>query len=113
MSVEVRKPEILFFADTKNDRSHVILLQGEVSVESSRRSGQSTLVIALTNVCAKSKSQDLYIRQSPQWVLRPCDLEICRKENDSEIEINVSLNPIDVHLSVSTLYTIYQVQNCI
>ncbi|KAF7991246.1 hypothetical protein HCN44_002808 [Aphidius gifuensis] len=113
VSIRIRKPEILLFGDLKASNAHAILVQAELSIESSRHTGSSSIVCCLSNVLAKSKSQERFRRQAPQWVLRPCDIEICAKENspDDRAQITLDVSSIDVHLSAGTIYTFNEILN--
>lgn len=107
ISVRIHKPEILFLGDLKANNAHVILLQAEVSIESSRHSSLSSIVCTLTDVRAKSKKQGDYSHRNPYWLLCPCDVEICRNEEAPEFHINytVAVNKINVHLSAEVIHT--------
>ncbi|KOX79050.1 Vacuolar protein sorting-associated protein 13A [Melipona quadrifasciata] len=107
VSVRIHKPEILLFGNLRATNAHVILLQAEVSIESSRHSCSSSIIYTLSDVRAKSKKQGNYSRHVPFWLLRPCDIEICRKEEAPEFNVNytVTVNKIDVHLSAEIMHT--------
>ena len=109
ISIRVRKPELLFFSDLNASNAHAILLQAEFMIESSQHKGLSSIVCTLSDVRAKSKSQQRYLRQSPHWVLLPCDVEICRKEKVQEVQITAIVSSIDLHLSVGTICTFTEV----
>nr|XP_012154530.1 PREDICTED: vacuolar protein sorting-associated protein 13C isoform X3 [Megachile rotundata] len=107
ISVRIHKPEILFFGDLKANNAHVILLQAEISIESSRHSCSSSIVCTLSDVRAKSKRQGNYSHYTPYWLLCPCDIEICRKEEPPEFNVDytVTVNKINVHLSAEIIHT--------
>ncbi|XP_017890538.1 vacuolar protein sorting-associated protein 13C-like [Ceratina calcarata] len=109
VSVRIQKPEILFFGDPKVTNAHVILLETEVSIESSRHSCSSSIVCTLTDVRVKSRKQGNYSAQcaTPYWLLCPCDIEICRKREAPEFVDNytVAVNKLDVHLSAEIVHT--------
>lgn len=111
VSIRVRKPEILLFGDLKASNAHAILVQAELIIECSRHAGISSIVCTLSNVCAKSKSQEQYRRQAPQWVLHPCDIEISAKEKspDDRAQISLDMSPVNVHLSAGVICTFSQV----
>lgn len=111
VSIRIRKPEILLFGDLKASNAHAILVQAELMIESSKHAGSSSIVCNLSNVCAKSKSQERFRRQPPQWVLRPCDIDICTREKsaDDQGQILLEVSAIDVHLSAGTVCTLNQV----
>ncbi|CAK9828583.1 Intermembrane lipid transfer protein VPS13A [Anthophora retusa] len=113
MSVRIHKPEILLFGDLKANNAHMILLQAEVSIESSRHSCSSSIVCTLTGVRAKSKKQGNYSHHTPYWLLCPCDIEICRKEEAPEFNINytVAVSKIDIHLSAEIIHTFINILN--
>ncbi|XP_076243831.1 intermembrane lipid transfer protein VPS13A [Calliopsis andreniformis] len=113
ISVRIHKPEILFFGDLKANNAHVILLQAEVTFESSRHSCASSVVCTLTDVRAKTKKQGNYSKHIPYWLLRPCDIEICWKEEAPKFNVNytVSVNRIDTHLSAETMHTFLNILN--
>ncbi|XP_043273461.1 vacuolar protein sorting-associated protein 13A-like isoform X2 [Venturia canescens] len=111
VSIRVRKPEILIFADLRASNAHAILIQAELAVESSQHVGSSSIVFSLSNLLAKSKSQERYRRQLPQWVLRPCDVEISIKEIETEnrVQMNVDINSINIHISPGIVYTLNEI----
>ncbi|KAK0164246.1 hypothetical protein PV328_002894 [Microctonus aethiopoides] len=111
VSIRIRKPEILLFGDIKASNSHVILVQAELMIESSRHGGTSAIVCTLSNVCAKSKSQERYRRQAPQWVLRPCDIEICAKEKspDDRAQITLDISVVNVYLTAGIVCTFNEI----
>ncbi|XP_053597427.1 intermembrane lipid transfer protein VPS13A [Microplitis demolitor] len=113
VSIRVRKPEILLFGDLKASNAHAILVQAELIIECSRHAGISSIVCTLSNVCAKSKSQEQYRRQAPQWVLHPCDIEISAKEKspDDRAQISLDMSPVNVHLSAGVICTFSQILN--
>ncbi|XP_034193125.2 intermembrane lipid transfer protein VPS13A isoform X1 [Osmia lignaria lignaria] len=106
ISVRIHKPEILIFGDLKATNAHVILLQAEISIESSRHSCSSSIVCTLTDIRAKSRRQGNYSRYTPYWLLCPCDIEICRKEEPPEFNVDytVTVNKINVHLSAEIIH---------
>ncbi|XP_066588204.1 intermembrane lipid transfer protein VPS13A-like isoform X2 [Prorops nasuta] len=107
ISVRVRKPEILIFGDLDTCNAHTILIQGEVTIESSSHNRSRSIVCTLSDVRAKSKTQTNYFHQSPNWLLYPCDIEICKKEDMSEFntEINVAVSEMDIQLSAGVICT--------
>lgn len=111
LSIRIRKPEILLFGDLTASNAHAILIQTELAIESSQHTGSSSVVCSLSNLLAKSKSQERYRRQLPQWVLRPCDVEISMKEVESEnrVQINVDVNAVNIHISPGIVYTLNEV----
>ncbi|XP_015437338.1 PREDICTED: vacuolar protein sorting-associated protein 13A-like [Dufourea novaeangliae] len=113
VSVRIHKPEILLFGDLKASNAHLILLQAEVTIESSRHSCSSSIVCTFTDVRAKSKKQGNYSKQTPYWLLCPCDIEICRKEKAPEFDVNytVTVNAIDIHLSAEIIHTFIDILN--
>ncbi|CAL7940918.1 unnamed protein product [Xylocopa violacea] len=114
ISIRIHKPEILLFGDLKTNNAHVILLQSEVSIESSRHSCSSSIVCTFTDVRAKSKRQGNYSNCKPYWLLCPCDIEICRKEEAPEFIISytaVAVNKIDIHLSAEIIHTFINILN--
>ncbi|XP_024221985.1 vacuolar protein sorting-associated protein 13C [Bombus impatiens] len=113
VSVRIHKPEILLFGDLKANNAHMILLQAEMSIESSRHSCSSSIVYTLTDVRAKSKKQGNYSHHIPFWLLCPCDIEICRKEEAPEFNVNyiVAVNKIDVHVSAEIIHTFINILN--
>ncbi|KAK9294042.1 hypothetical protein QLX08_011233 [Tetragonisca angustula] len=113
VSVRIHKPEILLFGNLRASNAHVILLQAEVSIESSRHSCSSSIIYTLSDVRAKSKKQGNYSHHVPFWLLRPCDVEICRREEAPEFNVNytVAVNKIDVHLSAEIMHTFINILN--
>lgn len=84
-------------------------MQTEVFIESSRHGCSFSIVCTLTNVNAKIKRQGNY--ESSCWLLRPCDIEICKKKellNGNE-EITVAINNINIHLSAEVMHTFVDV----
>ncbi|XP_076670615.1 intermembrane lipid transfer protein VPS13A isoform X2 [Andrena cerasifolii] len=113
VSVRIHKPEILFFGDLKASNAHVILLQAEVTFESSRHSCSSSIVCTLTDVRAKTMKQENYSNHTPYWLLCPCDIEICRKEEAPEFNVSyaVAVNTIHIHLSAEIIHTFIDILN--
>ncbi|XP_053983322.1 intermembrane lipid transfer protein VPS13C-like [Hylaeus volcanicus] len=113
ISVRIHKPEILFFGDLKANNAHVILLQAEVTIESSRHSCSSSIVCTLTDVRAKTRRQENYSKHKPYWLLCPCDIEICRKEEAPECNVHytVAVNTINVHFSAEIVRTFIDILN--
>lgn len=111
ISVRIQKPEILLFGDLKSNNTHIILFQAEIIIESSRYNCLSSIVCTITNVRAKSTSQGTYLRQLPHWLLRPCDVEICKKEEllNHTMDIAVSISPVYIHLSPGIMHTFVDV----
>lgn len=105
ISIRVQKPDIFLFGDLEKSNTHVIRLQAEVFVESSRHSCSSSIVYILTNINIKTKNQGNY--ESPCWLLRPCDMEICKKKelSDGSEEVSVIINNVNIHLSAEVLHT--------
>ncbi|XP_026299715.1 vacuolar protein sorting-associated protein 13C isoform X2 [Apis mellifera] len=112
VSVRIHKPEILFFGDFKANNAHIILLQAEISIESSRHSCSTSIVYTFTDVRAKSKKQGNYSHHI-YWLLCPCDIEICRKEEAPDFNINytIAVNKIDIHLSAEIIHTFINILN--
>lgn len=97
------------FGDLEKSNTHTIRMQAEVFIEGSRHGCSSSVVCTLTNVNAKTKGQGNY--ESPYWLLRPCDIEICKKKelsSDNE-EITVNINSINIHLSAEVVHTFTEV----
>ena len=111
--MRIHKPEILFFGDLKASNAHVILLQAEVTFESSRHSCSSSIVCTLTDVRAKTMKQENYSNHTPYWLLCPCDIEICRKEEAPEFNVSyaVAVNTIHIHLSAEIIHTFIDILN--
>lgn len=87
----------------------MIRMQTEVFIESSRHSCSSSIVCTLTNVNAKIKGQGNY--ESSFWLLRPCDIEICKKKEllSGNEEITVTINNVNIHLSAEVVHTFVDV----
>ncbi|XP_025991463.1 vacuolar protein sorting-associated protein 13A isoform X2 [Solenopsis invicta] len=110
ISIRIQKPDIFLFGDLEKSSTHVIRMQAEVFIESSRHSRSSSIVCTLTNVNAKTKGQGNY--ESPCWLLRPCDIEICKKKlSCGNEEITVIINNINVHLSAEVIHTFVDISN--
>ncbi|XP_077263954.1 intermembrane lipid transfer protein VPS13A isoform X2 [Temnothorax americanus] len=110
ISIRIQKPDIFLFGDLEKSSAHVIRVQAEVFIESSRHSRSSSIVCTLTNVNAKTKGQGNY--ESPCWLLRPCDVEICKKKlSCGNEEITVAINSINIHLSAEVIHTFIDILN--
>ncbi|XP_012533549.1 vacuolar protein sorting-associated protein 13A isoform X2 [Monomorium pharaonis] len=110
ISVRIQKPDIFLFGDLEKSNTHVIRMQAEVFIESSRHSRSSSIVCTLTNINAKTKRQGNY--ESPCWLLCPCDIEICKKKlSCGNEEITVVINNINVHLSAEVIHTFVDILN--
>lgn len=83
----------------------------EVFIESSRHSCSSSIVCTLTNINAKTKSQNNY--DSPYWLLCPCDIEICKKKDlsNGNEDITVTIDNINIHLSAEVIHTFVDVSS--
>lgn len=110
VSIRIQKPDIFLFGDLEKSNIHVMRMQAEVFIESSRHSCSSSIVCTLTNVNAKTKGQGNY--ESPCWLLRPCDIEICKKKelSSGNEEITVAINSINIHLSAEVVHTFMDVR---
>ncbi|KAG5314184.1 VP13A protein, partial [Acromyrmex insinuator] len=110
ISIRIQKPDIFLFGDLEKSSTHVIRMQAEVFIESSRHSRSSSVVCTLTNVNAKTKGQGNY--ESPCWLLRPCDIEICKKKlSCGNEDITVAINNINIHLSAEVMHTFIDILN--
>ncbi|KYM95926.1 Vacuolar protein sorting-associated protein 13C [Cyphomyrmex costatus] len=110
ISIRIQKPDIFLFGDLEKSSTHVIRMQAEVFIESSRHSRSSSIVCTLTNVNAKTKGQGNY--ESPCWLLRPCDIEICKKKlSCGNEDITVAINSINIHLSAEVMHTFIDILN--
>lgn len=109
VSIRIQKPDIFLFGDLEKSNTHVIRIQAEVFIESSRHGCSSSLVCTLTNVNAKTKGQGNYV--SPCWLLRPCDIEISKKKElcSGNEDITVTINNVNVHLSAEVIHTLIDV----
>lgn len=109
VSIRIQKPDIFLFGDLEKSNTHIIRMQAEVFIESSKHSCSSSIVCTLTNVNAKTKGQGNY--ESPSWLLRPCDIEICKKKelSSGNEEITVFINSINIHLSAEVVHTFMDV----
>lgn len=109
ISIRIQKPDIFLFGDLEKNNTHVIRMQTEVFIESSRHGCSSSIVCTLTNVNAKTKGRGNY--ESPYWLLHPCDIEISKKKelSSGNEEIAVAINSINVHLSVEVIHTFLDV----
>jgi len=111
ISIRIQKPDIFLFGDLEKNNTHVIRMQTEVFIESSRHGCSSSIVCTLTNVNAKTKGQGNY--ESPYWLLHPCDVEISKKKelSSGNEEIVVAINSIDIQLSAEVIHTFFDVSN--
>lgn len=107
ISIRIQKPDIFLFGDLEKNNTHVIRMQTEVFIESSRHGCSSSIVCTLTNVNAKGRGN----YESPYWLLHPCDIEISKKKelSSGNEEIAVAINSINVHLSVEVIHTFLDV----
>ncbi|EZA49615.1 Vacuolar protein sorting-associated protein 13A [Ooceraea biroi] len=111
VSIRIQKPDIFLFGDLEKSNTHMIRLQAEVFIESSRHGCSSSIVCTLTNVNAKTKGQGNY--ESPCWLLRPCDIEICKKKElcSGKGDITVTINSVNIHLSAEVIHTFVDILN--
>ncbi|EFN62404.1 Vacuolar protein sorting-associated protein 13A [Camponotus floridanus] len=109
ISIRIQKPDIFLFGDLEKNNTHVIRMQTEVFIESSRHGCSSSIVCTLTNVNAKTKGQGNY--ESPYWLLHPCDVEISKKKELStgNEEIVVAVNSINIQLSAEVIHTFFDI----
>ncbi|KAL6266414.1 hypothetical protein P5V15_003265 [Pogonomyrmex californicus] len=110
ISIRIQKPDIFLFGDLEKSNTHMIRMQAEIFIESSRHSRSSSIVCTLTNVNAKTKGQGNY--ESPCWLLRPCDIELCKKKlSCGNEEITVAINSVNIHLSAEVVHTFIDILN--
>ncbi|EFN86841.1 Vacuolar protein sorting-associated protein 13A [Harpegnathos saltator] len=95
VSIRIQKPDIFLFGDLEKSNTHVIRMQAEVFIESSRHSCSSSIVCTLTNVNAKTKGQGNYES--------PCDSELFCRRHDHVI---FNLKPVLVCLLLEMEYSI-------
>nr|XP_012219129.1 PREDICTED: vacuolar protein sorting-associated protein 13A-like isoform X1 [Linepithema humile] len=109
VSIRIQKPDIFLFGDLEKSNTHTIRMQAEVFIESSIHGCSSSIVCTLTNVNAKTKGQGNY--ESPYWLLRPCDIEICKKKelSNGNEEITVDINSVNIHLSAEVIHTFIEI----
>ncbi|XP_072752571.1 intermembrane lipid transfer protein VPS13A [Anoplolepis gracilipes] len=111
ISIRIQKPDIFLFGNLEKSNTHVIRMQTEVFIESSRHDCSYSIVCTLTNVNAKTKGRGNY--ESPYWLLHPCDVEISKKKelSNGNEEITVAINNVDVHLSAEVIHTFFDILN--
>nr|CAD7267661.1 unnamed protein product [Timema shepardi] len=107
VSVQLRQPEIMLFADLSEHSSHALLMRTELMVDYSRHPGRDSLVCSLASLQILSKLQGIN-KQPPHLVLYPCDIEFAKSVKNAEdgVKITATVSPIDIHLSASTVLTV-------
>ncbi|KAJ4427692.1 hypothetical protein ANN_25341 [Periplaneta americana] len=110
VSVQLRKPEIMLFADLSEHNGHALLLRTEFLIDYSRHPGRDSLVCSLAGLQILSKLQGRN-KQPPHSVLHPCDIEFVKsfKSVEDGLKVTASVSTIDVHLSASTVHTVNNV----
>jgi hypothetical protein len=112
VSIRIQKPDIFLFGDLEKSNTHLIRVQSEIFIESSRHGCSSSILCTLTNVNAKTKRQGNY--ESPYWLLRPCDIEICKEKElcngNEDITVTIT-NSVNIHLSAEVIHTFIDVSN--
>nr|CAD7393578.1 unnamed protein product [Timema cristinae] len=110
VSVQLRQPEIMLFADLSEHSSHALLMRTELMVDYSRHPGRDSLVCSLASLQILSKLQGIN-KQPPHLVLYPCDIEFAKSVKNAEdgVKITATVSPIDIHLSASTVLTVTSV----
>lgn len=110
VSVQLRKPEIMLFADLSEHNGHALLLRTEFLIDYSHHPGRDSLVCSLAGLQILSKLQG-HNKQPPHLVLHPCDIEFVKsfKSVDDGLKMTATVSTIDVHLSASTVRTVSSV----
>ncbi|GFG28735.1 hypothetical protein Cfor_06015 [Coptotermes formosanus] len=110
VSVQLKKPEIMLFADLSEHNGHALLLRTEFLIDYSHHPGRDSLVCSLAGLQILSKLQG-HNRRPPHLVLHPCDLEFVKsfKSVDEGLKMTATVSTIDVHLSASTVHTVSSV----
>ncbi|XP_068086254.1 intermembrane lipid transfer protein VPS13A [Anabrus simplex] len=111
VSIQLRQPEVMMFADLSEKSGHALLLRTEFLVDYSRHPGRDSLVCSLAGLQILSKIQRLSNKQAPYMVLHPCDIEFSKsfKSTEDGMQMAASISPINIHLSQSTVHTVCDV----
>ncbi|XP_063238425.1 intermembrane lipid transfer protein VPS13A-like [Bacillus rossius redtenbacheri] len=106
VSLQLRKPEVMVFADAAG---HALLVRSELLLEYSRHSGRDSLVFSLAGLHVLSRLQGG--RHASHVVLHPCDIEFMKSLRGAEdgLKVTMDISPISVHLSASTIRTVASV----
>ncbi|XP_021923386.1 vacuolar protein sorting-associated protein 13A-like isoform X4 [Zootermopsis nevadensis] len=110
VSVQLRKPEIMLFADLSEHSGHALLLRTEFLVDYSRHPGRDSLVCSLAGLQILSKLQG-HNKQPPHLVLHPCDIEFVKslKSVEDGLKVSATVSTVNIHLSASTVHTVSNV----
>lgn len=108
ISIQFRKPEVMFFTDLQKSDSNAILLKAELLIDYSRHSNTESFVTSLVGLQIMSKQQSALSVSSPQLILKPCDVEFsrCFKSADEGVRVKMAVSDIDLHLSANTMRTV-------
>ncbi|XP_067142942.1 intermembrane lipid transfer protein VPS13A-like isoform X2 [Centruroides vittatus] len=110
VSIILRKPEIVLFANPLDINSQVLVLKTDIMVDYSKNMGQDNIMATVAGLhilsCTYSKR-----KQTLCTVLYPCEVEFSRSQrlSEDEIKMTASLSCVDLHLSTHIIYTIRNV----
>ncbi|XP_037798990.1 vacuolar protein sorting-associated protein 13A-like isoform X1 [Penaeus monodon] len=111
ISLKVKRPEIVLFADPDETISRVLVMRCEIHVDYSRHPGNESFHFSLDG-CQVFATMYTYHGQSPYSIMMPCDIEgswVFRSvEEGVRAELKVShihlhLNPPIVHLLINVV----------
>ncbi|XP_071548119.1 LOW QUALITY PROTEIN: intermembrane lipid transfer protein VPS13A-like [Panulirus ornatus] len=110
VSLRIKKPEIVIFADPEETVSRVLVLRCEIHVDYSRHPGNESFHVMLDG-CQIFASMYTYSGQSPYSIMEPCDVEgswIFRSiEEGVRAELKMSL--IQLHLNSPVVHLLMDV----
>lgn len=110
ISLILRKPEIVLFADPLDINSQVLVLKTDIMVDYSKNMGQDNIMATIAGLhilsCTYSKRKETLCT-----VLYPCEIEFSKSQrnSDDEVKMTASLSCVDLHLSTPIIYTIHNV----
>lgn len=108
ISIQFRKPEIMFFSDLSKTTGHALLFRTEVLIDYSRHAYRENLTLSLSGLQIMSKLQSKLKSTQPYLVLHPTDIEFAKQFKNMEegIIVTASVSPIDMHISETTVRTV-------
>jgi vacuolar protein sorting-associated protein 13A/C len=108
LSIQFRKPEIMFFSDLSKTAGHALLFRTEILLDYSRHAYRENFTVSLSGLQIMSKLQSKVKVTQPYLVLHPCDIEFSKsfKNVEEGVKVTMSVSPIDMHISETTVRTI-------
>lgn len=106
VSFKLKQPEIVFFVDTEEKISRVLVLRCEVHVDYSRHPGNESFHVALDR-CQLFATMYSMTNQNPYSIMQPCDIEgswVFRNVEEGvradvrAPQVHFHINPAVVHL---------------